>query len=70
MSTTQEEPDEPRGPNEEERVLSHREQMFRDVLKFNEWQSASLAEAAVDWHEAERLLKRGCPHELVVDLLL
>lgn len=60
---------EPRRPDEFERVLSHREQMFR-TLGFNLWQSASLAEAGADWHEAEKLLERTCPHETVLDLLL
>lgn len=60
---------EPRRPDEFERVLSHREQMFR-ALGFNLWQSVSLAEAGADWHEAEKLLERTCPHETVLDLLL
>lgn len=58
-----------RSPTEEERILSYREEMFRG-LEFNFWQSVSLAEAGVDWHEADKLLKRGCPHETVLDLLL
>ena len=63
-------PEDPRAPSEEERVLAHREQMFRDVLAFNEWQAVSLAEAAVDWHEAQSLIVAGCSHELAVDILL
>lgn len=64
-----EEESEPRAPDEFERVLSHREQMFRE-LGFNRWQAVSLAEAGCDWHEAEKLLARDCPHETALDLLL
>lgn len=64
-----EEDPEPRAPDEFERVLSYREMMFRGV-GFNHWQAISLAEVGADWHEAEKLLKRGCPHETVLDLLL
>lgn len=67
-----EEPEpEPEGrpPDEFERVLSHREMMFRS-LGLNDWQAVALAESGADWHEAERLIKKGCPIETVVDLLL
>lgn len=60
----------PRAPDEAERVLSHREQMFRDELKFNEWQAISLAEAGVDWHAAKALLDKGCSHDFALDILL
>lgn len=69
QATPEPEP-ETRGPSEEEKVLSHREQMFRDVLLFNEWQAISLAEAGVDWHEAQTLLEKGCSHEFALDILL
>lgn len=65
----EEEPETARAPDEWEKVLSHREQMFRS-LGFNMWQAVSLAEAAADWHEAERLIHKGCPLDTVLDLLL
>lgn len=65
-----EEPEVPaRHPDEYEKVLSHREQMFRG-LGFNEYQSVALAEASADWHQADGLLKKGCPPDTVLDLLL
>ena len=60
---------ETREADEYERLLSFREQMFRQ-LGFNDFQGVALAEAHVDWHSAEDLLKRGCPKETAVDLLL
>lgn len=64
-----EEDAEPRAPDEFEQLLSYREQMFRE-LGFNQWQAVSLAEANCDWHDADKLLGKGCPHETVLDLLL
>lgn len=60
---------EPRKPDEYEVVLSHREQMFRDVLGFSVAASIILAEHGADWHEAEKLLKAGCPKDLALELL-
>jgi len=59
----------PRKPDEHEKVLSHREQMFEDVLGFTPFQAITLAEYGADWHEAEKLLKAGCGHEVAFDLL-
>ncbi len=69
LAAAAEEQSEPRAPDDFERLLSYREEMFRS-LRFNQWQAVSLAECGCDWHEAERLLKKGCPHETVLDLLL
>ena len=44
--------------------------MLREECGFNDMQAIALAEAGVDWHEAKRLIDRGCSHELAVDLLL
>lgn len=41
---------------------------FRD-LGFNPRQRAKLAAAAVDWHEANRLLADGCPVDVAFDIL-
>ncbi len=65
----EEEAVEPRKANEDERVSSHREEMFR-ALGFNELQVEALADAGADWHEAANLLKRGCPLDTALDLLL
>ena len=59
----------PRRPDEQEKVLSHREQMFR-YLGFNEFQSIALAESSVDWHAADALIKSGCSREIALDILL
>jgi len=59
----------PREPDEHEKVLSHREQMFEDVLGFTPFQAITLAEYGADWHEADKLLKAGCGHEIAFDLL-
>lgn len=59
----------PRSPDESERVLSYREQMF-EQLGFNRWQSVALAESNADWHEAEKLIQGGCSFETALDLLL
>lgn len=61
---------EARQPDEYEKVLSHIEQILRDELGFNIHQAASLAESGVDWREAKRLIDKGCPHDIAVDLLL
>lgn len=58
-----------RAPDEYERVLSHREQMFRDVLGFSFEASIILAESNADWHEAARLLDSGCPKHIALNLL-
>lgn len=60
---------EPRKPDEYEIVLSHREQMFREVLGFSDSASIILAEFGADWHEAEKLLKAGCPRDVALNLL-
>jgi hypothetical protein len=38
-------------------------------LGFNKRQRARLIDAHASWHEAETLLKAGCPLELVFDIL-
>lgn len=60
---------EARHPDEHEKVLSYREQMFRDVLGFSFSASIILAESNADWHEAEKLLEAGCPRDVVLNLL-
>ena len=55
-------------PSDDEKTLSWVEQQFRE-LGFNELQAVALAEAGADWHEAQRLLKSGCPFLTAVDLL-
>ena len=59
---------EAREPSEHEKVLSNVESHFRRI-GFNEWQAAELADLGIDWHDAERLLKRGCSHEHAIDIL-
>lgn len=39
-------------------------------LAFSDENARVLAEEGVDWQEAERLLAQGCPHDLVMMLLL
>lgn len=56
-------------PEEADRVLSHVEEMFRQ-LGFNEFQAIAFADARADWHRADNLIKNGCSHELVVEILL
>ncbi|GIV03678.1 MAG: hypothetical protein KatS3mg015_2508 [Fimbriimonadales bacterium] len=60
---------EARRPTDEEIILSWEEEQLR-ALGFNSWQAQALADAGVSWHEAERLIRRGCPPELALDLLL
>lgn len=38
-------------------------------LGFDEVQADLLVSSGADWHEVERLLARGCPHSLVLQLL-
>lgn len=53
---------------EEERIeMWRQEQLAR--LGFNETEIESLLEAGADYHEAGRLLRRGCPHVRVVEIL-
>lgn len=61
--------DGPRAPTEWEIVLSWEEEQFRH-LGLNDYQAAALTDAGISWHEAERLVRRGCPLHVVVDLLL
>ncbi|GIV03965.1 MAG: hypothetical protein KatS3mg015_2795 [Fimbriimonadales bacterium] len=60
---------EPRRPTDEEITISWDEEQLR-ALGFNEFQARALADAGISWHEAERLIRRGCPLELALDLLL
>lgn len=60
--------DETRVPSDDEKTLSWVEQQFR-TLGFNELQAVALADAGADWHEAQRLIRSGCPYLTVVDLL-
>lgn len=57
-----------RQPTEQEIVRSHVEQRFRD-LGFNELQAQALADLGVDWHDAEKLLDKGCDHPVALDIL-
>ena len=60
--------DETRVPSDDEKTLSWVEQQFR-TLGFNELQAVALADAGADWHEAQRLIRSGCPFLTAVDLL-
>lgn len=55
--------------SEEQRVVENVTGYLRE-LDFSAVTAESLALAHVDWHEARRLLALGCPHELVVSILL
>lgn len=59
----------PRKPTEVEIVRSHVEERFRN-LGFNTMQAEALADAGADWHDAERLIVRGCGHEIALDILV
>jgi hypothetical protein len=59
---------EPRAPTEDEKVLSYRELMLME-LGFNDAQAEAIAAAKVSWHEADALLRKGCDHHTVVNLL-
>ena len=63
------EPEPPRQPTEEERVISNVEYHLRE-LGFNTIQAEALAAVGVDWHRAKHLLDSGCSHETAVDILL
>ena len=53
---------------EDERIeMWRQEQLAR--LAFNETEIESLLEARADYHEAARLLRQGCPHSRVVEIL-
>lgn len=58
----------PQKPPPEDIVRSHVEERFRH-LGFNELQAETLADAGVDWHEAERLIDKGCDHLVALDIL-
>lgn len=60
---TQDEP-----PSEAQKVYEYRCERFRE-LKFTPRTSRILAEKEADWHEAEKLLKRGWPHGTVAKLV-
>lgn len=60
---------EARKPTEVEIVRSHVEERFRN-LGFNTMQAEALADAGADWHEAERLIVKGCDHEIALDILV
>lgn len=55
-------------PVEQSDLWSYRVRRFR-VLGFNRPQRVRLANDGADWHQARDLLGRGCPVELVFDLL-
>ena len=52
-----------------ERLFEFRRARF-ESLGLNEFQAFALADAHVDWHDAERLIKSGCPADVAVDILL
>mgnify|MGYP000011746626 CR=1 FL=1 len=58
-----------RPTDDEEILLSWEEEQLR-ALGFNEFQARALSAAGISWHDAERLIRRGCPPELALDLLL
>lgn len=53
-----------------ESLTMFRLRRFVDDLGFDLDDAELLAAHDVDWHEAARLLDRGCPHRLAVRLLL
>lgn len=53
---------------EEGQLLAWRVEQFAN-LGFSFDDAHILGEHKVDWHEAERLLKAGCTHELAVQIL-
>lgn len=65
--TTAEEP-ERRAPTEAERVFTYGVLMF-EGLGFTPPQAERLVTEGADWHDAERLVKRGCPTDIAFDLL-
>ena len=56
-------------PDEMDRVWDHVVKQM-ESLGFNPVQAISLADAGVDWHEAQRLLNKGCPHERAMHILI
>lgn len=65
--TTAEEP-ERRHPTEAERVFTFGVQQF-ERLGFTPPQAERLVGEGADYHDAEALLKRGCPVDIAFDLL-
>jgi hypothetical protein len=55
--------------DEYERLFAFRLERFKG-LGFNEYQAFTLAEAHVDWHDAERLRRGKCPTDVAVDILI
>lgn len=56
-------------PDESDRVWQHVVQQL-EALGFNAMQAMSLADAGVDWHEAHKLIHKGCSPETAIDILL
>ena len=57
------------GDDEYERLFEFRERRFL-AIGFNHFQAVALAVAQADWHEAESLVKDGCPLDVAIDILL
>ena len=49
-------------------VVRHKLERFRD-LGFNIRQRKALIRAGADWHEAEKLIRSGCPLDITFDIL-
>lgn len=62
-------PDETDVPTEDFTVLANVCDRFVEC-GFEVTDAIELAAVHADWHEAQRLLERGCSHELVVKILL
>lgn len=59
----------PRHPTEAERVETFVQQQLR-LLGFNEYQAFELVMRGVDWHDAQRLLRKGCTPEQAILILI
>lgn len=57
-----------RHPTEHERVFTYGCQQF-ERLGFTPPQAERLVSEGADWHEAEGLVKHGCPVDIAFDLL-
>lgn len=63
------ESEEQRNAGREEQRLNWNLDRFRNDLGFEEITAQLLAETGVDWHEADNLIRRGCPLDTAVGIL-
>ena len=49
-------------------IVRHKLERFRD-LGFNIRQRKALIRAGADWHEADKLIRSGCPLDITFDIL-